>query len=56
MHKPKAGGKPAKGKPAAKPRPAVARALKAPHANGNGKGHELDRLGGGGDDDGFTEF
>ncbi len=56
MHKPKAGGKPAKGKPAVKPRPAVARALKAPHTNGNGKGHELDRLGGGGDDDGFTEF
>ncbi|VTS03474.1 chemotaxis protein : Methyl-accepting chemotaxis sensory transducer OS=Candidatus Methylomirabilis oxyfera GN=DAMO_1726 PE=4 SV=1: 4HB_MCP_1: HAMP: HAMP: MCPsignal [Gemmata massiliana] len=38
--------------PATKPRPAVAKALKSGHANGNGRKHELDQLGG----DGFTEF
>ncbi|VTR96201.1 chemotaxis partial : Globin-coupled methyl-accepting chemotaxis protein (Modular protein) OS=Candidatus Nitrospira defluvii GN=cheM PE=3 SV=1: 4HB_MCP_1: HAMP: PAS_9: MCPsignal [Gemmata massiliana] len=41
--------------PATKPRPAVARALKSGHSNGNGRGHELDRLGSG-NHDGFTEF
>ncbi|MBP3960627.1 DUF3365 domain-containing protein [Gemmata sp. G18] len=41
-----------KGAPA-KPRPAVTRAMKNGHTNGNGHKHELDRLGG---NDGFTEF
>ncbi|MBP3958895.1 HAMP domain-containing protein [Gemmata sp. G18] len=39
--------------PATKPRPAVAKALKSAHSNGNGRTHELDQLGG---DGGFTEF
>jgi methyl-accepting chemotaxis protein len=43
----KGGAKPA---PAAKPRAAVSRALK------NGRAHELDRLGTGEGEDGFTEF
>ncbi|AMV23503.1 Methyl-accepting chemotaxis protein II [Gemmata sp. SH-PL17] len=41
--------------PATKPRPAVARALKNGHSNGNGRSHELDRLGND-DHGGFTEF
>ncbi len=41
--------------PTTKPRPAVAKDLKNGHSNGNGRGHELDRLGNG-DHDGFTEF
>ena len=44
-------GKPA---PAPKPRPAVARALK--NGSANGSAHELDRLGSGSADDGFTDF
>ncbi|MBP3958897.1 MCP four helix bundle domain-containing protein [Gemmata sp. G18] len=39
--------------PATKPRPAVAKALKSAHSNGNGRTHELDQLG---SDGGFTEF
>ncbi|VTR91999.1 chemotaxis partial : Globin-coupled methyl-accepting chemotaxis protein (Modular protein) OS=Candidatus Nitrospira defluvii GN=cheM PE=3 SV=1: 4HB_MCP_1: HAMP: PAS_9: MCPsignal [Gemmata massiliana] len=40
-------------RPATKPRPAVAKALKSGHSNGHGRKHELDQLGG---DGGFTEF
>jgi methyl-accepting chemotaxis protein len=43
-----------KGPAAPKPRPAVARALKSDRAKGSA--HELDRLGNGDSDDGFTEF
>ncbi|AMV27431.1 Methyl-accepting chemotaxis protein II [Gemmata sp. SH-PL17] len=41
--------------PTTRPRPAVTKALKNGRSNGNGRGHELDRLGSG-DHDGFTEF
>ncbi|AMV28041.1 Methyl-accepting chemotaxis protein II [Gemmata sp. SH-PL17] len=47
--------KPVRAKAAPKPRPAVARAMSNGHSNGNGRAHDLDRLGGGGND-GFTEF